>query len=155
VPVTGGTLFAGSAGAVLLWSAVTGKSVTVLLRDIITDRSPGIPAGGTAPAAPAAAGGPDSANRALGRLLAGGYGWSEDPEWAALDNIATEESGWSATVVNASSGAAGIAQNINGFGPGYQDGNAAQQIAWMLSYIKGRYGDPVAAWRFHLANGWY
>ena len=65
------------------------------------------------------------------------------------------ESGWSATVTNPSSGAAGIAQNISGFGPGYESGNAPQQIAWLLSYIKGRYGDPVKAWAFHLANGYY
>lgn len=98
--------------------------------------------------------GSDKANQSLGRVLAASYGWGSGSEWTALDNIVMAESGWSDTAENPS-GAAGIAQNINGFGPGYQRGNAAQQILWMLRYIKQRYGDPTAAWQFHLRHGYY
>jgi hypothetical protein len=33
--------------------------------------------------------------------------------------------------------------------------SAAAQIAWGLSYIKGRYGTPANAWSHELAYGWY
>jgi hypothetical protein len=91
----------------------------------------------------------------MGRMMATAYGWGMGAEWTALNNIVMAESGWSATVVNPGSTASGIAQNIAGFGPGYQSGNAPQQIAWLLKYIKSRYGTPEKAWAFHLANGWY
>jgi hypothetical protein len=99
--------------------------------------------------------GNDKANEALGKLLAAPYGWATGAQWAAINWIFTDESHWSDTVKNPNSDAAGIAQNINGFGPGYEDGNAAQQILWGYNYIKERYGTPVAAQAFHEANGWY
>ena len=113
------------------------------------------PAGGTITSQGGQPSGTGAANQALGRVLAASYGWGTGSQWTALDNIAMAESGWSDTVVNPTSGAAGIAQKIDGFGPGYERGNAPQQILWMLRYIKDRYGTPVAAWQFHLANGWY
>jgi hypothetical protein len=172
MPVTGTSLAALAAGSVLLWGAVTGNSVLTITKDVIAGKGPGaVPAGTQATAASSgppgtvaasggnAGGGSNAANEALGRSMAALYGWGAGAEWTALNNIVMAESGWSATVVNTSDPSAGeasgIAQNINGFGPGYQEGNAAQQIAWLLSYIKGRYGDPIAAWQFHLANGWY
>jgi len=98
--------------------------------------------------------GTNAQNKSLGQKMAAAVGWT-GAQWTALNNIVMSESGWSSTVVNPTSPAAGIAQNINGFGPGYQRGNAAQQIAWLISYIKTRYGNPVNAWNFHLAHGWY
>lgn len=97
----------------------------------------------------------NAANKALGQRMAGSFGWSSGAEWIALNNIVMAESGWSSTIANPTSNARGIAQNINGWGPGYQYGNAPQQIAWLLHYIKTRYGDPITAWQFHLAHGWY
>jgi hypothetical protein len=165
MPVTAGILAAGTAGTLLLWSAVTGKSVTMIMRDVIGGKGPGkVPvaeadAVSSGPVTSSGGGsqlsGTRAANRALGRVMAGAYGWGSGPEWTALDNIAMAESGWDANIVNPTSTASGIAQNINGFGPGYLKGNAPSQIAWFLSYIRSRYGDPVAAWQFHLANGWY
>jgi hypothetical protein len=87
--------------------------------------------------------------------MAAAYGWDSGAEWTALNDVAMEESGWDANAANPSSDARGIAQNINGWSSNYQQGNAAQQIAWMLAYIKQRYGDPIAAQQFHLANNWY
>jgi hypothetical protein len=87
--------------------------------------------------------------------MAAAYGWGSGAEWTALNNIVMAESGWSDTAANSTSDARGIAQNINGWSSSYQEGNARQQIAWLLSYIKGRYGNPINAWQFHLANGYY
>lgn len=161
-------------GAIVMWSGIKGWSISQTFRNLVQGKTPttnteqistaqadlstgtsipgvtvGIPAGVAAP------GGSAAQNQALGKLLAQPYGWSSGPEWTALNNVVEAESGWSDTVANSSSGAAGIAQNINGFSSSYQSGNAQQQIAWLLSYIKGRYGDPIAAWNFHVANGWY
>lgn len=157
-----GALFAGS---VFAYAGVKGISVPHALQSLVQGKKPSgldqpvttlsSPAGGTITSQGGQPSGSDAANQALGKVLAAGYGWGTGSEWTALNNIAMAESGWSATVVNPSSGAAGIAQNISGFGPGYQSGNAAQQIRWMLAYIKQRYGDPVAAWQFHEQNGFY
>lgn len=99
-------------------------------------------------------GGSNQQNIALGSKMAGAYGWS-GLQFLDLAALWTRESGWSSIAQNPSSGAAGIAQNISGFSGGYQRGNAAQQIAWGLSYIKGRYGSPAAAWAHEVAFNWY
>lgn len=91
----------------------------------------------------------------LGQTMASAYGWGSGDEWTALNNIVMAESGWNPDAQNPSSSAAGIAQNIDGWSSNYEEGNAPQQIAWLLQYIQQRYGDPIAAWQFHLANGWY
>lgn len=168
--VSAPAVFAAGVGALFLWSGLKGASVTTSLRSLLSAKphlagananpitaAPGTPGGGGGVAAAGGnpAGGNDAANQALGRQMAAGYGWGSGQEWTALNNIVMAESGWSDTVTNPTSSAAGIAQNINGFGPGYQSGNAAQQIAWLLSYVRQRYGDPIRAWQFHLANGWY
>lgn len=97
----------------------------------------------------------DAQNQALGKQMAAAYGWGDGSEWTALNNIVMAESGWNDTVVNSTSTASGIAQNINGWSSNYQKGNAPQQIAWLLQYIQQRYNDPITAWNFHLAHGWY
>jgi hypothetical protein len=101
-------------------------------------------------------GGTQAQNKALGQRMAAAVGWT-GAQWVAFNNIVMAESGWSATIKNPTSSASGIAQNINGFGPGYQSGNAGQQIAWMIHYIQtnGNFHDPISAWQFHLAHGWY
>jgi hypothetical protein len=157
--VDGVSLGALAAGSVLVWSAVTGNGVLKSVQEIIKGEKPGSVAETSASGAPSNSAAPsnavDSANQTLGRTMAALYGWGAGAEWTALNDIVMSESGWSDTIKNPGSDASGIAQNINGFGPGYQEGNAPQQIAWLLSYIKGRYGDPVAAWEFHKANGYY
>jgi hypothetical protein len=99
-------------------------------------------------------GGSQAQNKALGQKMTAAVGWTGG-QWVAFNNIVMAESGWSATIKNPTSTASGIAQNIRGFGPGYQSGNAGQQIAWMIHYIQSTYGTPEKAWAFHLANGWY
>lgn len=109
-------------------------------------------------------GGSASANQALGKQMAAAYGWS-GAEWTALNNIVEAESGWVTTIHNGGGlgyvpGLAyGIPQALPGTkmasaGADWQT-NPATQIKWMLGYIRSSYGDPIRAWQFHLAHGWY
>jgi hypothetical protein len=170
-----GTVFAvGGLGVLLVWSGVSNKSFLVSARDVIQGVQPtagpqqnlllggtssgGTSGSGTGSVAPSG-GNPSSTtnaqNQALGQSMAAAYGWGSGAEWTALNNVAMRESGWDDEAANPTSDARGIAQNINGWSSDYQAGNAAQQISWMLSYIKSRYGDPVQAWNHELSNGWY
>lgn len=171
--VNGVALGVVAAGTVFIYASVKGKSVLSSVQAVVAGNSPstaaaanpitaapasGTSGGGGGPVAAAGgspSGGSNTANQALGKLMAAAYGWGTGAEWTALNNIVMAESGWDDEVVNSASDASGIAQNINGWSADYQAGNAAQQIAWMLSYIKGRYGDPINGWAFHLTNGWY
>jgi len=170
-----GTIYAvGAAGLLLVWSGVSNKGFLVSARDVLQGVQP--TAGAKQPFLSSSSasstssgssatnfqsdGNPSSGttnaqNQALGKAMAASYGWSTGEEWTAFNNIVMAESGWDDEAANPSSDARGIAQNINGWSSSYQAGNAPQQIAWMLNYIKGRYGDPIKAWQFHLANGWY
>ncbi len=99
----------------------------------------------------------NQANQSLGQQMAAAAGWTGG-QWRALNSLIMGESGWNSTIMNAQgSGAAGIAQNIKGFGPGYEKGNAGQQISWLISYIRGRYGTPEHAYAFWLSQSphWY
>lgn len=178
--ISGVGLAAVFAGGILVWSGVKGYSVSGVFRDLIAGKQPsslkqttpvtssgifggllgglGSAVGLTSSSVHIPAGavsGSNAQNKALGQKMAAQLGWGSGAEWDALNNIVMGESGWSDTIKNPGSNASGIAQNINGFGPGYQSGNAPQQIAWLLQYIKTRYGTPSAAWQFHLAHGWY
>ncbi len=178
--VSGTAVAAAFAGGVLVWSGIRGKRVSDVMKMIISGQAgtsgknlAGLPSanpiGGT-PESVIPGGGTghvrtfggqisqsNAANRALAKRMAAATGWT-GAQWTALDNlIGGGESGWSSTIENPSSGAAGIAQNIKGFGPGYQRGNAPQQIAWLILYIKRRYGNPVNAYNFWLSQNphWY
>ena len=109
--------------------------------------------GGTAGLAGFGAGASTSGYAALGKQMAAQYGWT-GAEWTALNNVAMRESGWNPNAQNPTSSAYGIAQNINGRA-GYPDPSPAGQIAWMLAYIKSRYGDPIGAWNHEMSAGWY
>jgi hypothetical protein len=113
--------------------------------------------GGPVHAVAAASAGAGSSNEQLANnMAASGYGWT-GVQATCLDDLWTEESGFSAYAANPASDARGIPQNISGWSAGYQPGNARQQISWGLAYIAGRYGSPCAAWSFersHVPN-WY
>lgn len=107
---------------------------------------------------PEPSGGSASTNAALGKQMAAKVGWT-GAQWDALNNIVMAESGWDVHAQNPTSGAYGIPQALPGSkmasaGSNWQN-SAGVQIAWMLSYIRARYGNPVNAWNFHLAHGWY
>lgn len=181
------------AGLVLAWAGVENVPVSTVLRSVATGKlppkgpsgqyatSPGTGGGGSGQdisAAPLTAGqqaqatrlaatGTDSANRALGRLLAATYGWGSGADWQALDyGWGTLESGWRNTVYSGGqvggSYQPGVAYGIPqalGHGPGgapYPAGNAGNppgaggsssavaQIRWGLAYIRSAYGHPAA-----------
>jgi hypothetical protein len=99
-----------------------------------------------------------SGNRRIGCSLLSAYGFSLS-QMPALDTLWEHESGWSHTAYNPSSGAYGIPQALPGnkmatAGSDWRT-NPATQIRWGLSYIKGRYGSPAAAWSFWQAHHWY
>lgn len=172
--ISGPALASVGAGTVFLYAGIKGYSIPQTLRLVVQGKTPAgqrqtTPITQVSAAAPAAAGssllpipgsalgGSNAQNRALGQQMAAQAGWT-GAQWTALDNLIMGESGWNSTIMNtAGSGAAGIAQNINGFGPGYERGNAGEQIAWLINYIQGRYGTPVMAYSFWLAQSphWY
>lgn len=109
-------------------------------------------------AAPAALGGTPAQNEALAnQMAASGYGW-RGSQTTCLDELWTEESGFSSTAYNASSGATGIPQLLPGahkIPANWSDPRT--QIRWGLSYIAGRYGTPCAAWSHEksVSPNWY
>jgi hypothetical protein len=78
------------------------------------------------------------------------HGWTS-AQMPALIALWNRESGWNPNARNASSGAAGIPQDITG----NFHGGAAGQIQWGENYIASRYGSPQAAWNHEVAYGWY
>jgi hypothetical protein len=101
---------------------------------------------------------PSSAeNQALGKKMNAAKGWSSC--WPSLLQIWTRESHWNERAHNPYSGAHGVPQALPGrkmssAGPNWQT-NSVTQIAWGLSYISARYGNPCKAWTFWQNNHWY
>lgn len=98
-------------------------------------------------------------NQAVGQHLAAAYGWGGGAQWTCLDQLWTRESGWQMVWNYQGSGAYGIPQalpasKMASAGADYMT-NPATQIRWGLGYIRGRYGDPCAAWSHETANSWY
>lgn len=125
-----------------------------LLLAAITSHHSGGQASGAVGAAGASQAPAGSSDVALGQRLAGGYGWGSGAEWRCLDALWTRESGWNPYAANPMSDARGIPQDINGWND-YAPGDVPAQVAWGLSYIRGRYGDPCTAWSHETADGWY
>jgi hypothetical protein len=126
--------------------------------------------------------GQPTANKALMKFLAIPYGWSTGAQWEALDKLMMSESGYQNKIMNPS-GAFGIGQALGhgtatstahnvtviisgGGGTHVQDvneypsrlanaGDPGAQIIWTLAYIQERFGNPVNAWDFHVANNYY
>lgn len=120
--------------------------------------------GATGGNSPTPGAGQPSQNAALGQKMAAGVGWT-GAQWTALNNIVMAESGWYTTIHNGGGFgyvpglAYGIPQALPGSkmasaGANWQT-SAATQIKWMLGYIRSTYGNPVNAWAFHQANGYY
>jgi type IV secretory pathway VirB10-like protein len=96
-------------------------------------------------------------NQAYAKKLNAAKGWGGC--WSSLVTMWNHESGWNELAANPSSGAYGIPQALPGSkmassGPDWQH-NAMTQIAWGLSYVGARYGDPCRAWSFWQAHHWY
>ncbi|SDQ41566.1 N-terminal domain of peptidoglycan hydrolase CwlO-containing protein [Curtobacterium sp. UNCCL20] len=98
--------------------------------------------------------------QAYARSAIGGYGWGSD-QFSCLVSLWTQESGWRANALNASSGAYGIPQSLpadkmSAAGADWRT-NAATQINWGLAYIKSAYGSPCGAWDHEMSVNphWY
>ncbi len=107
-------------------------------------------------AAPAAA--PQGDPQQIAQSMLGSFGWSSS-QFSCLQPLWNQESGWSVTASNPTSGAYGIPQALPGSkmasaGADWQT-NAATQIRWGLGYIQSAYGSPCAAWSHEQAYGWY
>jgi resuscitation-promoting factor RpfB len=99
-----------------------------------------------------------AANQALAKQLATSMGfssWTTGQEWSDWVSLWNQESGWNIDAANPTSSARGIAQNINGYGPDYLEGNATSQITWGINYIAQRYGSPSMAWAHEVEDNWY
>lgn len=94
-------------------------------------------------------GGTSSQNIVLGQKMAAQMGWKGN-EWLCLKTGWSEESNWSTTAANVPSDPYNHAYGIPQANPGTKMAsagadwktNAATQIRWGLSYIKGTYGSP-------------
>ena len=100
---------------------------------------------------------PAGAPQQIAQQLLDQDGWAG--EFACLDDLWGQESGWNVYAENPSSGAYGIPQSLPGSkmssaGPDWQS-DAATQISWGLGYIRATYGSPCAAWGHEEATGWY
>jgi hypothetical protein len=119
----------------------------------------GASSGGSAPAGnTGAANAGAAANQATAKMLAISMGhadWTTGTNWSDWVSLWNQESGWNIDAANPTSSARGIAQNIQGYGPSYLQGNAVSQITWGINYIAGRYGNPTAAWAHEVADNWY
>lgn len=74
-------------------------------------------------------------------------------QFRAFDTIVQKESGWNPNAVNKSSGACGLPQALPC--SKIKDRSPEGQLAWMVNYIKSRYGTPNNAWTFWQAHKWY
>lgn len=180
--VNGWAVAALGGGVLLFWSGFTGRGVLASVQTVIQGKAPSVNPQVNAPqdvaptpltsadfAGTPLAGsnvqnpGSESGNKALGHMLATAYGWGSPSELSALDALWTRESNWDNTAQNPSSGAYGIAQALpyskmpKAAWPPHAGGSASAsaQISWGLSYIKQRYGDPIAAEAHEQSAGWY
>jgi hypothetical protein len=98
---------------------------------------------------PAVQGG-NRSNRALGKTMAGAFGWAGEAQWNALDRLWMGESGWNSNAKNTTSTAFGIPQFLkstgSAYGLAYGNTNPAAQISAGLQYIKDVYGSPLGAY---------
>ena len=184
MPAKGVYLAITGGGAILLWSGIRGKSVTGVLRDVISGKNPNTaPAANTVvSASPYLTSNPNSyvysgtqqtsgsakANQALARTIALAMGhptWIVGQQWQDWVSLWNMESGWNQYAQNASSGAYGIPQALpltkmpKSAWPAAHGGssNASAQIAWGITYIAQRYGSPSAAWAHEMSTNphWY
>ncbi|MGW3272788.1 C40 family peptidase [Streptomyces kronopolitis] len=100
------------------------------------------------------------ANVALGRKMAGDFGWTGS-QFDALYKLWMGESNWDQHADNPSSDAYGIPQAMSNIhketATSEWRNSPAKQISWGLKYIKGRYGTPARAYSFWKSHNphWY
>lgn len=170
--ISGTAVAAATGGALLLWSALKGRSWAAVLKDLIGGKQPAnsqpenpisIPtdsttASSSSAASPGATTANLSGNKQIVNMLAASYGWGSGAEWDALVNLINSESGFRNTAQNPRSTAFGIFQFLDSTWSGYgvsKTSDPTLQTQAGLKYIKARYGDPIKAWQFKQAHNWY
>jgi hypothetical protein len=185
MPISAGAVVYTVAGGLILYSGVKGDTLADMGKAVLTGNlgsitdtetigtpsigvstaaSPGSDSGtgGTTDAGTASESA--AANQAVAKQIiqanSAYKGWDTGQNWTDLVSLWNQESGWSATAYNASSGAYGIAQALPASkypAAGQKSGgsNPGAQISWGLSYIKQRYGSPALAWAHEQSNNWY
>ncbi len=100
-----------------------------------------------------------NANIQIGKRLAEPYGWGDGNQFACIYELYMRESSWTITADNPTSSAYGIPQALPGKKMASEGAdwmtNPETQIKWGLKYIKGRYGTPCDAIRWHNSHNWY
>jgi hypothetical protein len=174
------------AGTLLFWSGLTGKGILATTQSVIQGKSPQSNPAVNAPQDASQAGAPLNTTSSIGpvgggtpkqalQATAAAYGWV-GAQWAALDNLETQEAGYNPEATNPNTKAYGLGQALGhgtartqgtksnmygGFGvsdavaQAANSGDAAAQAAWMCAYIRSVYGDPVHAWAHEQSNNWY
>lgn len=117
--------------------------------------------------------------QAVLQQIAATFGWGSGAQWQALQALEMREAEFNPTKKNPSSGAYGLAQSLghhfsggpasNGIneygGQGLtpaqsraaSSGDPVPQALWMMRYIRGKYGNPVNAYKLWLSRTphWY
>jgi hypothetical protein len=169
--IDGPGLAAVSVGLVFIYGGVKGYSPIKAFENIITGKNPNENQSNTSLVNSSGSNGSSSggnvanptsntaaANQATAKQLATNMGhsdWTTGQEWSDWVALWNQESGWSITAANPTSTARGIAQNLQGYGSDYLEGNAVSQITWGINYIAQRYGNPSVAEAHEKANNWY
>jgi hypothetical protein len=161
-----------SAGGIILFSAVKGATIADTVKAVlkgnlnVKDTETVDFGGGTAAAGDTGAASQSAEkNQALAKTLAVSMGfgdWTKGQEWADWVSLWNQESGWSNTAENGSSGAYGIPQALppskmpaKAQKPPAGTSDPGTQITWGIQYISGRYGSPSLAWAHEVENNWY
>ena len=76
-----------------------------------------------------------------------------DVHWDAMAALIKRESGFNPNATNAHSGACGLPQALPC--SKLKDTSVEGQMAWMITYVRNRYGNPTNALSFQLAHNWY
>ncbi len=159
-----GPLFAAGGGIILLWSAITGRKWSSVLKTIIQGKDPRtvnptnqitsapLSAGGYGYSAGLFPGNPPIGqisgknNQGIAQSMLSAYGWSPG-ELLPLIALWTRESGWNPLARNPVSGAFGIAQALghgcNGCASGSTNEYGAQYGLTVAEARRANAGDPV------------
>lgn len=172
MPLSGFAVAYTATGGLILYSGIKGSTIASTVKSALSGNltvSNTEPIATTATGGSAAAGDTGAANNSaaanqeLAKSIATSMGlqsWTTGQQWTDWISLWNQESGWSATAKNASSGAYGIAQALPASkypAAGQESGGSSPsaQITWGIQYIQQRYGSPVVAWAHEVANNWY
>lgn len=92
----------------------------------------------------------------MAREMLRGRGW--ESMWNAFNTLVSKESSWNPSAQNPSSTAYGLGQFLNSTWAtvgARKTSDPGAQLQAMMDYIAQRYGNPMKALQFHLANNWY